>query len=160
MPGEITRIAPADPALKVPHMGWNDLVIDRAHPVTEGIAAGDHAYFVHSWQMEVADPADLVAHVDYGGPVTAIVARGTVVGTQFHPEKKPVRGAAADREFPRLAALTGAGPPAREPETRGVRPSRGDADLRQQRLNQRRQAVVEGDAIPSWTGEPVGGDSR
>jgi len=92
VPGEITRIAPADPALKVPHMGWNDLVIDRAHPVTEGIAAGDHAYFVHSWQMEVADPADLVAHVDYGGPVTAIVARGTVVGTQFHPEKSQSAG--------------------------------------------------------------------
>ncbi|ROU00212.1 imidazole glycerol phosphate synthase subunit HisH [Histidinibacterium lentulum] len=92
VPGEIRRIAPGDPALKVPHMGWNDLVIDRAHPVTKGITAGDHAYFVHSWQMEVADPADLVAHVDYGGRVTAIVGRGTVLGTQFHPEKSQSAG--------------------------------------------------------------------
>ena len=88
--GDVRRIAA--PGLKVPHMGWNDLVIDRAHPVTEGIGTGDHAYFVHSYAMEVADRADLVAHVDYGGPVTAIVARGTVVGTQFHPEKSQRTG--------------------------------------------------------------------
>ena len=85
--GDVRRIAA--PGLKVPHMGWNDLVIDRAHPVTEGIGTGDHAYFVHSYAMEVAD---LVAHADYGGPVTAIVARGTVVGTQFHPEKSQRTG--------------------------------------------------------------------
>ena len=88
--GDVRRIAA--PGLKVPHMGWNDLVIDRAHSVTEGIGTGDHAYFVHSYAMEVADRADLVAHVDYGGPVTAIVARGTVVGTQFHPEKSQRTG--------------------------------------------------------------------
>jgi glutamine amidotransferase len=88
--GDVRRIAA--PGLKVPHMGWNDLVIDRAHPVTEGIATGDHAYFVHSYAMAVADRADLVAHVEYGGPVTAIVARGTVVGTQFHPEKSQRTG--------------------------------------------------------------------
>jgi glutamine amidotransferase len=88
--GDIRRIAA--PGLKVPHMGWNDLVIDRAHPVTEGVATGDHAYFVHSYAMQVADRADLVAHVDYGGPVTAIVARGNVVGTQFHPEKSQATG--------------------------------------------------------------------
>ncbi len=88
--GDVRRIAA--PGLKVPHMGWNDLVIDRAHPVTEGIGTGDHAYFVHSYAMEVADRADLVAHADYGGPVTAIVARGTVVGTQFHPEKSQRTG--------------------------------------------------------------------
>jgi glutamine amidotransferase len=88
--GDVRRIAA--PGLKVPHMGWNDLVIDRAHPMTEGIGTGDHAYFVHSYAMEVADRADLVAHVDYGGPVTAIVARDTVVGTQFHPEKSQRTG--------------------------------------------------------------------
>jgi imidazole glycerol-phosphate synthase subunit HisH len=92
VPGEVLRIAPADPALKVPHMGWNDLVIDRPHPVLEGIATGDHAYFVHSYAMKVADGGDLLAHVDYGGPVTAIVARGNVVGTQFHPEKSQRAG--------------------------------------------------------------------
>lgn len=88
--GDIRRIDA--PGLKVPHMGWNDLVIDRAHPVTEGVVTGDHAYFVHSYAMQVADRADLVAHVDYGGPVTAIVARGNVVGTQFHPEKSQATG--------------------------------------------------------------------
>jgi glutamine amidotransferase len=73
-------------------MGWNDLVIDRPHPVLQGIATGDHAYFVHSYAMRVADAADLLAHVDYGGPVTAIVGRGNVVGTQFHPEKSQATG--------------------------------------------------------------------
>ena len=88
--GEIRAIAA--PGLKVPHMGWNDLVIDRPHPVLEGIATGDHAYFVHSWQFQVADPAHLLAHVDYGGPVTAVVGRDNIVGTQFHPEKSQAVG--------------------------------------------------------------------
>ncbi|ATX66355.1 imidazole glycerol phosphate synthase subunit HisH [Roseinatronobacter bogoriensis] len=90
--GEVVRITPQDRALKVPHMGWNDLVIDRAHPVLDGIASGDHAYFVHSYHFLVADPADLVAHVDYAGPVTAIVARDTIIGMQFHPEKSQAAG--------------------------------------------------------------------
>ena len=90
--GEVVRITPADTSMKVPHMGWNDLVIDRAHPVLDGVTTGDHAYFVHSYQFRVTDPADLLAHVDYGGPVTAIVARGNVVGTQFHPEKSQATG--------------------------------------------------------------------
>ena len=90
--GEITRIVPADGALKVPHMGWNDLVLDHRHPVLEGVTSGDHAYFVHSYQFHVADPAHLLAHVEYGGPVTAIVARGTIIGTQFHPEKSQATG--------------------------------------------------------------------
>ncbi|MFW5881216.1 MAG: imidazole glycerol phosphate synthase subunit HisH, partial [Roseicyclus sp.] len=92
VPGEVTRIAPDAPGLKVPHMGWNDLILDRAHPVLEGLSTGDHAYFVHSYAMRVEEPSDLLAHVDYGGPVTAIVARGTVVGTQFHPEKSQRAG--------------------------------------------------------------------
>ncbi len=90
--GEVVRITPTEPSMKVPHMGWNDLVIDRPHPVLDGVATGDHAYFVHSYQFRVADQADLLAHVDYGGPVTAIVARGNVVGTQFHPEKSQATG--------------------------------------------------------------------
>ncbi|MGY6703244.1 imidazole glycerol phosphate synthase subunit HisH [Roseinatronobacter sp.] len=90
--GEVVRIAPGDPTLKVPHMGWNDLVIDRAHPVLEGVSSGDHAYFVHSYQFRVADPEHLLAHVDYDGPVTAIVARDNIVGTQFHPEKSQATG--------------------------------------------------------------------
>ncbi len=90
--GEVRRIAPDDPDLKIPHMGWNDLVIDRPHPVLDGLATGDHAYFVHSYQMEMSDPAQLIAHCDYGGPVTAIVGRDTMVGTQFHPEKSQAAG--------------------------------------------------------------------
>jgi glutamine amidotransferase len=92
IPGDVVRIEPVDPALKVPHMGWNDLVIDASHPVLDGIATGDHAYFVHSYQFRVDDPADRIAHVDYGGEVTAIVGRGNVIGTQFHPEKSQAVG--------------------------------------------------------------------
>lgn len=90
--GEVTRIRPADPALKVPHMGWNDLVIDNPHPVLEGVRTGDHAYFVHSYAFRVANPAERLAHVDYAGDVTAIIGAGTMVGTQFHPEKSQATG--------------------------------------------------------------------
>jgi glutamine amidotransferase len=90
--GDVVRIAPSDDALKVPHMGWNDLVIDHPHPVLEGLATGDHAYFVHSFHFQVADPAERLAHCDYGGEVTAIVGRDNVVGTQFHPEKSQAAG--------------------------------------------------------------------
>ena len=88
--GEVDRIAPSDPSLKIPHMGWNTLTARRAHPLLEGIAVGPqglHAYFVHSFQLEPSQRSDLIAEADYGGPVTAIVGRDTVVGTQFHPEK-------------------------------------------------------------------------
>ena len=90
--GEVDLIAPADTTLKVPHMGWNDLVIDRPHPVMAGIDTGEHAYFVHSYQMRVTAPAQRVAHVAYGGDVTAIVARDTMIGFQFHPEKSAAAG--------------------------------------------------------------------
>lgn len=90
--GDIRKITPADPGLKVPHMGWNDLVIDRPHPVLDGISTGDHAYFVHSYAMDVADPAHRLAHVDYAGEVTAIIGRDTMIGTQFHPEKSQSAG--------------------------------------------------------------------
>lgn len=90
--GEVARIAPADPALKVPHMGWNDLIIDHPHPVLSGLKTGDHAYFVHSYAYRVATPAERLAHVDYAGDITAIIGRDTMVGTQFHPEKSQAIG--------------------------------------------------------------------
>lgn len=90
--GEVTKITPADPTLKVPHMGWNDLILDHPHPVFEGIATGDHTYFVHSYHMAVSDPAERLAHVDYAGDVTAVIGRGTMLGMQFHPEKSQTTG--------------------------------------------------------------------
>jgi glutamine amidotransferase len=90
IPGEVDRIAPADPSLKIPHMGWNTLNERTSHPLLDGIPVGPHGlhgYFVHSYHLNVEDRADLVADADYGGPVTAIVARDCYAGTQFHPEK-------------------------------------------------------------------------
>lgn len=97
--GRVERIAPADPALKVPHMGWNELRVHRPHPVLAGVAQGAHAYFVHSWQFNVARAEDLVASVDHGGPVTAVVARDNIVGLQFHPEKSGALGLRILRNF-------------------------------------------------------------
>jgi len=85
--GEVVKIDPADKSLKVPHMGWNDLVIDTPHPVFEGIETGDHTYFVHSYHFDVTKPSERLAHVDYAGDITAIVGRDTMLGMQFHPEK-------------------------------------------------------------------------
>lgn len=90
--GDIRKITPSDPALKIPHMGWNDLVIDTPHPVLEGIKTGEHAYFVHSYAMDVANPSERLAHVDYGGEITAIVGRDNIIGMQFHPEKSQDAG--------------------------------------------------------------------
>jgi glutamine amidotransferase len=78
--------------LKVPHMGWNELQLSRSHPVFDGLVTGSHFYFVHSYHLAVEDPADLFATCDYGGPVTAAVARANMVGTQFHPEKSQALG--------------------------------------------------------------------
>lgn len=100
--GEVDRIAPADASLKIPHMGWNTLDATKPHPLLDGIAVGPrglHAYFVHSYQLRVADRADLVAQADYGGPITAIVGRDTVAGTQFHPEKSQRLGLALIANF-------------------------------------------------------------
>ena len=88
--GEVDRIAPADPALKIPHMGWNTLDLKKMHPLLDEIPLGPdglHAYFVHSYQFKTANKDDLVAQTEYGGPLTAIVGRDNIVGTQFHPEK-------------------------------------------------------------------------
>jgi len=90
--GEVTKITPRDPSLKVPHMGWNDLVIDHPHPVFDGIETGDHTYFVHSYHMDVHDETERLAHVDYAGDVTAVIGRDTMIGMQFHPEKSQTTG--------------------------------------------------------------------
>ncbi len=88
IPGEVRPLAPRDPGLKIPHMGWNDLEILRPdHPLLAGLGEGAHMYFVHSFGLECADSADLLATTDYGGPVSAVVGRDNMVGTQFHPEK-------------------------------------------------------------------------
>lgn len=90
--GEVRRLTPADPALKIPHMGWNALEILQPHPLFEGLAPGSQAYFVHSYHLVPARAEDLAARADYGGPVTAAVARGNVAGVQFHPEKSQAVG--------------------------------------------------------------------
>lgn len=93
--GDVKAIRPGDPTLKIPHMGWNNLRQHRPHPLLDGIRTGDdglHAYFVHSYALEARDPHDVVASVDYGGPVTAMVARDNLAGTQFHPEKSQALG--------------------------------------------------------------------
>ena len=85
--GDVVKITPTDTALKVPHMGWNNLVIDNDHAIFNGINSGDHTYFVHSYQFQVRNTAERLAHVEYGGDVTAVIGRDTMVGMQFHPEK-------------------------------------------------------------------------
>jgi glutamine amidotransferase len=100
--GEVDRIEPSDPNLKIPHMGWNTLNVVRSHPLLDGLGFGPqgrHAYFVHSYQLKVANRADLVADADYGGAVTAVVARDNIVGTQFHPEKSQKLGLALIANF-------------------------------------------------------------
>jgi len=100
--GEVDRIKPNDASLKIPHMGWNTLNVSRQHKLLEGLALGPqglHAYFVHSFQLKPAQQADLVADADYGGAVTAVVARDNIVGTQFHPEKSQKLGLALIANF-------------------------------------------------------------
>lgn len=93
IPGQVLPITPHDPSLKVPHMGWNELAYTPGrHPLLDDLPDNPHAYFVHSYRFAVADPAHLVARVDYGGPIAAVIGHGTVVGTQFHPEKSQVTG--------------------------------------------------------------------
>ena len=100
--GEVDRITPKNPELKIPHMGWNTLNARKPHPLLKDIAVGPeglHAYFVHSYQLKVAESSDLVADADYGGPVTAMVARDSFAGTQFHPEKSQRLGLALIANF-------------------------------------------------------------
>ena len=103
--GDVAAIEPADPELKIPHMGWNTLDVSPAagpHPLLAGVPTGPdgwHAYFVHSYGFRAADPSDVVATPDYGGPIPAIVGRDTVAGTQFHPEKSQALGLALLANF-------------------------------------------------------------
>jgi len=90
--GEVVGIGTNDPALKIPHMGWNDLVIEHDHPVLAGISTGDHAYFVHSYHLVPENPVHRIAHADHGGAITAMVGRENMIGTQFHPEKSQTTG--------------------------------------------------------------------
>ena len=93
--GEVAHITPADPSLKIPHMGWNTLDVVTPHALLDGIPTGKdglHAYFVHSYHFVTEDEADIVARTDYGGPITAFVAKDNMAGTQFHPEKSQTLG--------------------------------------------------------------------
>jgi imidazole glycerol-phosphate synthase subunit HisH len=90
--GEVVAIEPRDPTLKIPHIGWNQIEPRGTHPLLAGLEAGAHAYFVHSYHFRLADSADLVAVTDYGGPLTAMVGRNNLAGTQFHPEKSQEAG--------------------------------------------------------------------
>ncbi len=93
--GDVELIRPDDPALPIPHMGWNTLEVVNDHPLLAGIGTGEdgeHAYFVHSYQLAARQRRDVVAVSDYGGPITAMVARANMAGTQFHPEKSQSLG--------------------------------------------------------------------
>jgi glutamine amidotransferase len=88
IPGEVSPLSAAANGLKIPHMGWNELVAANAgHRLVAAMPAGAHAYFVHSFVFRAADPRDVLMTVDYGGPVTAMIGRDNLIGTQFHPEK-------------------------------------------------------------------------
>jgi glutamine amidotransferase len=90
--GEVVKLSPSDPALKIPQMGWNALALIGAHPLFAGLPAGAHAYFLHSYVMRPARGSDVLATTDYGGDVTAAVGRDNLAGTQFHPEKSQAVG--------------------------------------------------------------------
>ncbi len=92
IPGRVTRFRPADPAMKVPHMGWNQIRHDEQHWLLAGVPAGAHVYFVHSYYCDPAESGDVLATADYGHPFAAIVGRGSIFGIQFHPEKSQKHG--------------------------------------------------------------------
>ena len=100
--GDVKEIEPNDPALKIPQIGWNTIHVKHEHPLFDGIRTGEdglHAYFVHSYHLAAKRPQDVLAVTDYGGPVTAAVARGNLAGTQFHPEKSQALGLALIANF-------------------------------------------------------------
>ncbi|MBZ9755213.1 imidazole glycerol phosphate synthase subunit HisH [Mesorhizobium sp. ESP6-5] len=100
--GDVKEITPSDPALKIPQIGWNTIELRHKHPLFSGIptgAAGLHAYFVHSYHLDAKKPDEILAVADYGGPVTATVARDNLAGTQFHPEKSQALGLALITNF-------------------------------------------------------------
>lgn len=97
--GDVVLMTPSDPDLKIPQIGWNTLTRKRAHPLFSGIPETLHAYFVHSYHLAAENPDDVVATVDYGGPMTAFVARDNKAGAQFHPEKSQALGLALISNF-------------------------------------------------------------
>jgi glutamine amidotransferase len=100
--GEVDRITPSNLQLKIPHMGWNTLNVVQPHPLLQNLPLGPdgrHAYFVHSYEFKPARREDLIAEAEYGGPVTAVVARDNIFGTQFHPEKSQRFGLALIANF-------------------------------------------------------------
>lgn len=100
--GDVVEIAPSDPSLKIPQIGWNTLELKRPHPLFDGIRTGPdglHAYFVHSYHLAATRPQEVLAVTDYGGPVTAAVARDNLAGVQFHPEKSQALGLALIANF-------------------------------------------------------------
>jgi len=99
LPGDVVAMKPGDTSLKIPHMGWNELIDLAPHPVLAGIAPGAHAYFVHSYVMQCREPRHVLARCDYGGPFAAIVGRDNFVGTQFHVEKSQETGLALIGNF-------------------------------------------------------------
>lgn len=100
IPGHVVPLRPRDPALKIPHMGWNELEVRAPdHPVLANLPPHPHVYFVHSYQLSPANPDDCLAVTDYGGPVTAIVGRENLIGTQFHPEKSQAVGLTMLQQF-------------------------------------------------------------
>ncbi len=102
LPGSVDRIRPADPALKVPHMGWNTLDEHKPHALTKGLVLGEnglHAYFLHAYHLMADNENDVIARARYGAPVTAIVARDNIAGAQFHPEKSQRLGLALLANF-------------------------------------------------------------
>lgn len=97
--GEVKRIAPTDAALRIPHMGWNQLQLQQKHPLLKGIQNGEHAYFVHSYAVTGMMEEELLASVDYGGQIVALVGREHIVASQFHPEKSQRAGLAMIENF-------------------------------------------------------------
>ena len=100
--GDVERLTPTDRSLKIPHMGWNTLDLARLHPLLSGLQLGEaglHAYFVHSYHLKAKRPDEIVATSPYGMPVTALVARDNMAGTQFHPEKSQALGLALIANF-------------------------------------------------------------
>ncbi len=100
--GDVVEIKPADKTLKIPHMGWNTLDQTQEHPLLAGISTGQdglNAYFVHSFHVNPSNRASVVATTDYGQAITALVAKGNVAGTQFHPEKSQKLGLALIANF-------------------------------------------------------------
>ncbi|MBX9464956.1 MAG: imidazole glycerol phosphate synthase subunit HisH [Aquamicrobium sp.] len=100
--GDVKEIEPSDASLKIPQIGWNTIHVKHDHPLLAGIRTGEdglHAYFVHSYHLDAERAEDVVAVTEYGGPLTALVARENMAGTQFHPEKSQALGLALIANF-------------------------------------------------------------